>query len=70
MKQWMQDEIAALTARHGTVPPPWAVYREHPSNMCWRMGGGESHMMLWSEWWPQQNLRNEPRQWRSGWEAT
>jgi hypothetical protein len=52
----MQGEIDALIAKHGTVPPPWAVAHEHPSNMCWRMGGGESHMMLWSEWWPQQNL--------------
>jgi hypothetical protein len=48
MEQWMQKDIELLTAKHGSVPPPWVMYEEHPHSMCWRMGAGESHMMVWS----------------------
>src|SRR6185503_3800064 len=61
MDAWMQEEIDALVVAHGTVPPPWVVYYEHPHSLCWRMGGGESLMMVWSEWWPQQNLTEAQR---------
>ena len=50
----MQDEIDALVAEHGTVPPPWVVFDEHPYTMRWRMGDGESHKLLWYAWWEQQ----------------
>lgn len=54
MQEWIQTEIASLVTKYSTVPPPWVMYNEHPYSICWRMGGGESHLMLWWEWWPQQ----------------
>jgi hypothetical protein len=56
MERWMQEEIDALMAHYGVIPPPWVVYAEHPVSMCWRMGGGETHMMVWSAWWPLQRF--------------
>jgi hypothetical protein len=61
MEPWLRHRIAELTAQYGTVPPPWVVFDEHPVSICWRMGGGESHMMLWREWWPEQPLSIEER---------
>jgi hypothetical protein len=60
MEQWMRQEIDALTTQHGAVPPPWFMYHTHPHSICWRMGGGETHMMVWSTWWPQQQF-TEPQ---------
>ena len=54
----MRDEIDALVSEHGTVPPPWVVFHEHPYSMRWRMGDGESHKELW---WDQQALSEEQK---------
>ena len=59
MDDWMRREIVELTATHGTVPPTWVVYDEHPYSMCWRMGGGESLGLLWWTWWPMQGYTQE-----------
>jgi hypothetical protein len=61
MKPWMQEYADKLTTQYGTLPPPWVVYNEHPYSICWRMGGGESHLMLWWEWWPRQELTEEQK---------
>jgi hypothetical protein len=61
MEPWMQEEIDALVAEHGTVPPPWVVYDEHPYSICWRMGGGEAHKEVWWEWWAQQGFTEEQK---------
>jgi hypothetical protein len=61
MEPWMKAEVAALVADHGTVPPPWVDYHEHPYSICWRMGGGESYVMLWAEWWRQQGLTEDQK---------
>jgi hypothetical protein len=61
MESWMQEEIDALVAEHGTVPPPWVVYDEHPYSICWRMGGGESHRELWWEWWRRQGFTEDQK---------
>ncbi|MBP3957667.1 hypothetical protein J8F10_20650 [Gemmata sp. G18] len=61
MEQWMQEEIDSLVAEHGIVPPPWAVYNEHPFSMRWRMGDGESHKELWWTWWPLQRFTEEQK---------
>lgn len=53
---WMAAEIVKLEVKYGTVPPPWVVYNEHPYSICWRMGSGEPHIMLWWEWWSRQNF--------------
>ncbi|UBV44113.1 hypothetical protein LAJ19_15000 (plasmid) [Deinococcus taeanensis] len=58
----MVMEIERLTARFGTVPPPWIVAPdEHPYSAYWRMGGGESHIMVWGAWWDTQALDEAAR---------
>ena len=32
MYWWRQREADALAAEYGTVPPPWVVRDEHPSD--------------------------------------
>lgn len=48
-------EIAKLTEQFGTVPPPWVAFPDtHPYGICWRMGAGESYLLLWFCWWESQ----------------
>lgn len=61
MEDWVQEGIEKLKAEYGDVPPPWVVYDEHPYSLCWRMGGGEGHIMIWSDWWEQQNYEEAER---------
>jgi hypothetical protein len=56
-----REGVKRLTAGHGTVPPPWVVFPEHPYSIRWRMGGGETHMMLWREWWQEQGFAEGER---------
>ena len=61
METWMQEEIESLVAKYGDVPPPWVVYNEHPYSICWRMGGGETHIMVWWEWWAEQSFDEDQK---------
>jgi hypothetical protein len=51
-----RDEILATAlaeevAEHGAVRPPWVrLPNVHPFDIAWRMGEGETHVMLWSAW--------------------
>jgi hypothetical protein len=60
-EEWMQQEVDGLVTQYGMVPPPWVVYQEHPYSICWRMGGGETHLMVWREWWPQQAFTEDQK---------
>ncbi|KAJ2967094.1 hypothetical protein NQ176_g9834 [Zarea fungicola] len=54
--QWIEDEITKLVAQHGAVPPPYVAFPgTHPYELCWRMGAGESYMMVFSAWWKRKN---------------
>ncbi len=57
----MQGRIDRLVAEHGAVPPPWVMFDEHPYSICWRMGGGETHIMVWWEWWQQQGFTEDQK---------
>ncbi|RGP81447.1 hypothetical protein FLONG3_592 [Fusarium longipes] len=47
-----QDEINTLIQQHGSVPPPWFMFpKVHPYDICWRMGTGESYIMVYFSWW-------------------
>jgi len=61
MEPWVQEEIEQLVAEYGTVPPPWAVYNEHPYSMRWRMGDGEGHLIVWWEWWPRLGFTEQQK---------
>jgi hypothetical protein len=53
--EWIENRIAEFVAKHGVVPPPWFVFPDtHPYDIMWRMGAGESHMMVFSTWWDRQ----------------
>ncbi|KFY50046.1 hypothetical protein V496_09636 [Pseudogymnoascus sp. VKM F-4515 (FW-2607)] len=54
---WIETKITELVAEHGTVPPPYFIYPNvHPYEMFWRMGDGESYMMVFWEWWGRQKV--------------
>jgi len=61
-REWYKTHSKRLINQYGDVPPPW-IYepRAHPSSICWRMGGGESHVMILWEWMDQQNKNKEER---------
>jgi hypothetical protein len=61
MEPWMQKEIDRLLMEYGTVPPPWVVYNEHPYNIGWRMGFGQTHILTWWEWWAQQRFGEDQK---------
>lgn len=70
MEDWQLEEITKLEAKYGTVPPPWVIFpNEHPYSMCWSMGTGEAHIIVWSDWWEEQNYSEAEkieyfRQWK------
>jgi hypothetical protein len=50
--EWIRKRIGELVERHGAVPPPWFMFPDmHPYDIGWRMGAGESHIMVFHEWW-------------------
>ncbi|MDC0670095.1 hypothetical protein [Nannocystis radixulma] len=58
-----EQAIAAELDEHGDLAPPWARCPEIPcGSIGWRMGHGESWMVLWGEW-----LARQPRdrEWRA-----
>jgi hypothetical protein len=61
MEPWMIEEVERLVAEHGTVPPPWVVYNEHPYSMRWRMGDGEGHLLVWWAWWSEQGFSEQEK---------
>lgn len=61
-QEWYITHSQKLIAEYGDVPPPW-IYesRAHPYSICWRMGGGESHIMILGEWKSQQQFSEEDK---------
>ncbi len=61
---WIENRIAGLVAEYGAVPPPWVMLPDtHPYDIGWRMGAGESHLMVFSAWWAQQKEKLDEPQW-------
>jgi hypothetical protein len=56
----LRQAVNEFTERMGEVPPPWAEFPDtHPFDICWRMGGGEWHVMVWGHWWHARRLTHE-----------
>ncbi|KFY73770.1 hypothetical protein V499_06161 [Pseudogymnoascus sp. VKM F-103] len=54
-KPWIDSQISELIAEHGTVPPPYIKHPNiHPLEIFWRMGSGESYIMVYGAWWERQ----------------
>ena len=58
----LEQEAARLTEQYGAVPPPWSMFPdEHPYSICWRMGAGESYIIVWGHWWKRVPWSHEER---------
>ena len=59
---WYQNRVAALFQEYGAVPPPWAYAPDsHPYSLRWRMGDGETLIMVFSEWWEGEQMEFDAR---------
>ncbi|KER73583.1 hypothetical protein HR51_00410 [Burkholderia cepacia] len=59
---WYRQSVADYLAQYGAVPPPWIIAADsHPYSMRWRMGGGETFMMVFQEWWEQHAWHERER---------
>lgn len=55
--EWVESRITELLGEHGAVPPPWFAFPDtHPYSICWRMGTGESHVMVFNAWWDRRKI--------------
>lgn len=53
--EWIEARIRELVAQYGSVPPPWYMFPgTHPYDLVWRMGDGEFHGMVFTQWWEQE----------------
>lgn len=58
-QDWYKEATARYIHLHGDVPPPW-VYdtQSHPYDLQWRMGAGETFIMvLWG--WIEDHIKSE-----------
>ncbi len=54
-----KEEVKKYLAKYGDVPPPWIFApNSHPYHIQWRMGAGESHIMILSTWY-EENFSTE-----------
>lgn len=52
---WYKSGVAELMEEYGTVPPPWVLAPNgHPYSMMWRMGYGQTHILIFGEWMRQE----------------
>jgi hypothetical protein len=52
LRKLLDRAVKAEVAAHAVVRPPWVVHPgTDPFEICWRMGGGEWHLMVWWDWW-------------------
>lgn len=50
-KEWYLKEKAKYFSKYGEIPPHWVVFpNSHPYSIMWRMGGGETFVMVFSNW--------------------
>ena len=60
--EWYLKSSKKLLKQYGDIPPPWVyALNAHPYSMEWRMGGGETHLMLLDEWLDQKALSFDER---------
>jgi hypothetical protein len=58
----LHELIALEVTHHGVVRPPWDLLpMTHPISIAWRMGAGESHIMMFASWWRDSALTEAER---------
>ena len=61
-EQWYRDHFHKQVEKHGDFPPPYVFAPdEHPLSMFWRMGGGETHLMVFFEWFESEFKTHESK---------
>ncbi|GAA0196374.1 hypothetical protein GCM10009122_60960 [Fulvivirga kasyanovii] len=56
---YYQKELNKYLDKYGDVPPPWVYAPDsHPYSIQWRMGSGETHIMMFFAWYG-RNLDTE-----------
>ena|GEM_PF-1027808 len=61
-RDWYIKASKEYIDQHDDVPAPWIICPTfHPYSIGWRMGRGESFMMVWGEWWEQMKLDFDER---------
>ena len=61
-QDWYKDLLKKFKEEYGNVPPPWVYSKDsHPYSIQWRMGAGETLMMVFYEWWESENMSLEDR---------
>jgi len=50
-EDWYKSEVEKYISQYGYVPPQWVVFpNSHPFSMQWRMGSGETFLMVFYTW--------------------
>ncbi|MEJ1238002.1 hypothetical protein WBG78_07735 [Chryseolinea sp. T2] len=50
-EDWFKKELQKYIDKYSLVPPPWVFDPEsHPYSIRWRMGGGETFIMVLGGW--------------------
>lgn len=58
-KEWYLKEKEKYVSRYGEIPPHWIIFpNSHPYSIMWRMGGGETFTMVFSNWF-EDNYKEE-----------
>ena len=58
--EWYLDIKKEQIEKYGAVVPPWVFSPDsHPLSIEWRMGSGETQVMVFSIWWDQQQFSEE-----------
>ena len=49
--EFIENEVKKNIDKYGDVPPPWSFRpQSHPYSFQWRMGAGETYIMVYSAW--------------------
>src|SRR5687768_2985829 len=61
-EEWYKASRAKHIEKYGDVPPPWVFDpNSHPYSIRWRMGGGETFIMVFSEWFDTEYKSEQQR---------
>ncbi|EZH75237.1 hypothetical protein ATO12_00230 [Aquimarina atlantica] len=57
--EWYLKEKEKYISEYGEIPPHWIVFPDsHPYSIMWRMGAGETFVMVFSNWF-EDNYKEE-----------
>lgn len=58
-EEWYKKEVEKYVSEYGEIPPHWVIFpNSHPYSIRWRMGGGETFVMVFSNWF-EDNYKDE-----------